>query len=68
VNIVGVPFTFLPHEGGGDQPPPPPPTPKTRIEALPERKGYEIVWPNVIRIDHDYRPASTTRIAQTAFQ
>src|SRR6516165_5260354 len=53
VNIFGVPFTFLPHEGGGDQPPPPPPTPKTRVEALPERKGYEIVWPNVIRIDHD---------------
>ena len=34
VNIFGVPFTFLPHEGGGDQPPPPPPAPKTRIEAL----------------------------------
>ena len=56
VNIFGVPFTFLPHEGGGDEPPPPPPAPKTRIEALPERKGYEIVWPNVIRIDHEYRP------------
>lgn len=56
VNIFGVPFTFLPHEGGGDEPPPPPPTPKTRIEALPERKRYEIVWPNVVRIDHEYRP------------
>jgi hypothetical protein len=29
---------------------------KTRIEALPERKRYEIVWPNVVRIDHEYRP------------
>jgi type III restriction enzyme len=56
VNIFGVPFTFLPHEGGGDAPPPPPPAPKTRIEALPERKSYEIVWPNVVRIDHEYRP------------
>ena len=59
VNIFGVPFTFLPHEGGGDEPPPPPPAPKTRIEALPERKAYEITWPNVIRIDHEYRPTLT---------
>jgi len=59
VNIFGVPFTFLPHEGGGDEPPPPPPAPKTRIEALPERKAYEIVWPNVVRIDHEYRPTLT---------
>ena len=59
VNIFGVPFTFLPHEGGGDQPPPPPPAPKTRIEALPERKKYEITWPNVIRVDHEYRPTLT---------
>ena len=33
VNIFGVPFTFLPHEGG-DGPPPPPPPPKTKIEPL----------------------------------
>ena len=59
VNIFGVPFTFLPHEGGGDEPPPPPPAPKTRIEALPERKRYEITWPNVVRIDHEYRPTLT---------
>jgi type III restriction enzyme len=55
VNIFGVPFTFLPHEGG-DGPPPPPPTPKTRIEPLLEKKEYEISWPNVLRIDHVYRP------------
>jgi type III restriction enzyme len=59
VNIFGVPFTFLPHEGGGDEPPPPPPAPKTRIEALSERKRYEITWPNVVRIDHEYRPTLT---------
>jgi len=56
VNIFGVPFTFLPHEGGGDEPPPPPTVGKTRIEALPDRKKYEIVWPNVLRVDHEYRP------------
>jgi type III restriction enzyme len=59
VNIFGVPFTFLPHEGGGDEPPPPPPAPKTRIEALADRKAYEITWPNVVRIDHEYRPKLT---------
>jgi type III restriction enzyme len=53
VNIFGVPFTFLPHEGG-DGPPPPPPSPKTRIEPDSEKRGYEISWPNTIRIDHEY--------------
>lgn len=57
VNIFGVPFTFLPHEGSVDTPPPPPPPPKTRIEPLPERRtAYEITWPNVIRVDHEFRP------------
>jgi len=55
VNIFGVPFTFLPHEGGEDGPLPPPP-PKTRIEASREKLGFLISWPNVIRIDHVYRP------------
>ncbi len=55
VNIFGVPFTFLPHEGG-DGPPPPPPPPKTRIEPMLEKAEYEIRWPNVLRIDHEYRP------------
>ncbi|MCI0642758.1 MAG: DEAD/DEAH box helicase family protein [Gemmataceae bacterium] len=54
VNIFGVPFTFLPHEGG-DGPPPPPPTPKTKIEPLLEKKEFEISWPNILRIDHEYR-------------
>jgi len=55
VNIFGVPFTFLPHEGG-DGPPPPPPPPKTRIEPDPAKIMYELSWPNVIRIDYAYRP------------
>jgi type III restriction enzyme len=59
VNIFGVPFTFLPHEGTEGLPPPPP-QPKTRVEALTERtgtepgKGFEIAWPNVVRIERLY--------------
>jgi type III restriction enzyme len=55
VNIFGVPFTFLPHEGG-DGPPPPPPPPKTAIEPVPDKADNAIRWPNIIRIDHVYRP------------
>lgn len=58
VNIFGVPFTFLPHEGG-DGPPPPPPPPKTRIEPVREKRQYEITWPNILRIEHVYRPTLT---------
>ncbi|MDO8750662.1 MAG: type III restriction endonuclease subunit R, partial [Dehalococcoidia bacterium] len=54
VNIFGVPFTFLPHEGG-DGPPPPPPTPKTRVEAVPEKSQFEITFPNVVRVEHVVR-------------
>lgn len=55
VNIFGIPFTFLPHEGGEDTPPPPP-KPKTRIFADPDKKQYEITWPNIVRINHVYTP------------
>jgi type III restriction enzyme len=55
VNIFGVPFTFLPHEGGEDSPPPAP-TFKTRIFVDENKKQHEISWPNVIRINHTYRP------------
>ena len=55
VNIFGVPFTFLPHEGSGDDPPPPP-KPKTTIKPVADKSDFEISWPNVIRINHVYRP------------
>ncbi len=55
VNIFGVPFTFLPHEGG-DGPPPPPPPPRTKIEPVKEKIQHEITWPNILRIDHVYKP------------
>ena len=54
VNIFGVPFTFLPHEGGMDGPPPPP-EPKTAIEPVADKANFQISWPGVIRIDHALR-------------
>jgi len=58
VNIFGVPFTFLPHEGGEDGPPPPP-TPKTAVEPNPAKAEYEIRWPNVVRIERVFQPTLT---------
>ena len=55
VNVFGVPFTFLPHEGR-ENGPPPPPDPKTAIEPVKGKVAFEITWPNVVRIDHAYRP------------
>lgn len=63
VNIFGVPFTFMPHEEG-DGPPPPPPPPKTKIEPLAEKADFAIFWPNVIRVDHVYRPTLTLDMAK----
>jgi type III restriction enzyme len=58
VNIFGVPFTFLPHEGGEDSPPPPP-TPKTAVEPDPAKAEFAIEWPNVVRIDRVFHPVLT---------
>jgi type III restriction enzyme len=58
VNIFGVPFTFLPHEGGEDGPPPPP-KPKTIVEPDSAKVEFEIRWPNVVRIDHAFSPRLT---------
>ena len=65
VNIFGVPFTFMPHEGDEDALPPPPPQPTAKIQPLPERKDLEISWPNIIRIDHEYRPELTLDLSKT---
>ena len=56
VNIFGVPFTFLPHEGDPGELPPPP-QPKTKIEPRKEKAEHEIRFPNILRIDHVYRPS-----------
>jgi len=62
VNIFGVPFTFLPHEGT-EGPPPPPPSPKREVKPVSEKKEFEISWPNVIRIDHSYKPVLELNIS-----
>lgn len=54
VNIFGVPFTFLPHESPDG--PPRVPQPKTEIKPLDEKSQHEIKWPNIIRIEHTYKP------------
>lgn len=55
VNVFGVPFTFLPHEGGNDGPGPAP-KPPTIIELDPGKAEHRISWPNVDGIDVDYNP------------
>jgi type III restriction enzyme len=55
VNVFGIPFTFLPHEGG-DGTPPPPTMPTTIIEPDPDKLEHEISWPNIERIDIDFKP------------
>ena len=55
VNVFGIPFTFLPHEGG-EGTPPPPTTPTSMIQPDPEKKEHEISWPNIERIDTDFKP------------
>ncbi len=53
VNVFGVPFTFLPHEGG-DGTPPFPTDSVTVIQADSEKIQHRISWPNIERIDVDF--------------
>jgi type III restriction enzyme len=55
VNIFGVPFNFLPFEGAAETAPRPA-APKFRVEAVPAKAQYAIAWPNVVRVEHVYRP------------
>ncbi len=56
VNVFGIPFSFMPHEGEPAAPPPPPP-PRTEIKPLQEREAdFEIRWPNVLKIEVGFRP------------
>lgn len=55
VNIFGIPFSFLPHESD-ENGKAPGTKPKTQIEALQDRKAYEIQWPNIIRFDRIFKP------------
>lgn len=49
VQVLGVPFRFLPVEGAGSDPKPPKPT--FPIAVAPGRDAAEITWPNILRID-----------------
>lgn len=55
VNIFGVPFTFLPHESEPTVTPQPA-KPRTAIEPDAGKVEYELSWPNIIRVEHTYRP------------
>jgi len=60
VNIFGIPFSFIPHEGEAGTPKPA--KPKVMVRPLEEKKKYEIEWPNVIRINRKYKPRLTLDI------
>ena len=55
VQVFGIPFTFLPHQGG-DGTPPPPTVSHSMLEPDPEKVKHEISWPNIVRFDIDYKP------------
>ncbi len=51
VDIYGVPFTFLPHEGSATFPPI---TPKKLIKTDPSKIAHKICWPNILSINYKY--------------
>ena len=53
VNIFGVPFSFIPHEGGVSVPRPP--KAKVIIEPTIEKKDYKIEFPNILRVDKVFK-------------
>jgi type III restriction enzyme len=55
VNIFGIPFSYLPFEGEGGGIPKPP-SPKIPIYPDPEKQQFQIEWPNIIRIEHVFKP------------
>lgn len=55
VNIFGIPFSYLPFEGEGGAKPKPP-SPKIPIYPDPEKAQYQIEWPNIVRIEHVFKP------------
>lgn len=53
VNIFGVPFSFIPHEGGVATPRPP--KPKFLIEPTKAKQDFKITFPNILRVDTVYQ-------------
>lgn len=52
VTVFGIPFSFLPIEGKG-QDKPEDEKPKTFIQVLPQKKNYQILFPNILRIQKE---------------
>lgn len=59
VQVLGVPFRFLPVEGEGSGGTPPKPT--FEIAVAPGREAAEIRWPNIVRIEERVEPTLTLR-------
>jgi type III restriction enzyme len=57
VNIFGVPFSFIPHEGGIAVPRPP--KPKFLIEPSKAKSDFKIIFPNILRVDTVYQSRLT---------
>lgn len=53
VNIFGVPFSFIPHEGGVSVPRPT--KPKVLIEPTKSKKDFKLSFPNILRVDTVYQ-------------
>lgn len=53
VNIFGVPFSFIPHEGGVAVPRPS--KPKFLIEPSKSKQEFKITFPNILRVDTVYQ-------------
>ncbi|MDQ2913750.1 MAG: DEAD/DEAH box helicase family protein [Chloroflexota bacterium] len=63
VNVFGVPFTFLPHEGDVTT------VAKVEVPTVPvypdpQKREFEMSWPNVVRIDREYRGQLTLDLAK----
>ena len=55
--VYGVPFSFIPAQGG---PTPPPPKPVTRVRALEERSALEMRFPRLLGYRYDLPPETLT--------
>ena len=56
--VYGVPFSFIPAQGGG--PTPPPPKPVTRVRALEDRAALEMRFPRLLGYRYDLPPERLT--------
>jgi type III restriction enzyme len=52
--VYGVPFSFIPAQGGG--PKPAPPKPVTRVRALEDRAALEMRFPRLLGYRYDFPP------------